>query len=356
MRILHFIDSLDYGGAETLLMSYLPLLDNYEHVVVTLRGPNSFKKSNYEYIELNIKPTTGFFKAVFAIRKIISDRRINIVHSHSFWTNIISRVATPGNIKLINHYHFADYDTMKHKSSAKRMILMDKIINRKSLIRVAVSEYVARILNDTFPKTIIKVIPNFIDYTPPPVAINTPVSSGVLRVIAVGNCNLEKNYALVLQAFEALKEEPVSIDIFGGGRRLDYYRDEVKRLGLNKVRFCGSFPNVRENMINYDLFLSASISETFGIAVLEGIGAKLPLLISDIPAFNEIAPKSVLFFNPYDKNDLANNLKKLINKNISIDYADYERVLKKYSTSIFVSKLKMLYRLSQLTLYVIIYA
>ena len=175
MRILHLIDSLNYGGAETLLMSYVPLLDDHEHVVVTLRGPNSFKKGNYEYIELNINPPGVILKALFAIRKIISEKKIDIVHSHSYWTNIISRLATPGKIKLINHYHFADYDTMKHKKSVKRMILIDKILNRKALVRVAVSDYLGKVLKETFPNSKISVIPNFINCTPP-AAINSPVA------------------------------------------------------------------------------------------------------------------------------------------------------------------------------------
>lgn len=342
MRILHFIDSLDHGGAETLLMSYLPLLDNDEHVVVILNGPNLYKKTSYEFIELTINPVRGFFKAVFAIRKIIADKKINIVHSHSYWTNIISRLATPPKIKLINHYHFADYDTMKHKTSVKRMILVDRILNRKALIRVAVSEYVGKILKETFPNSTINVLPNFSDCVTT-ATIKSPVARGELRVIAVGSCNLEKNYGLVLQAFEILKNEPISIDIFGGGGHLDFYREEVRRSGLNKIRFCGSIPRARDKMIDYDLFLSASISEAFGIAVLEGICAKLPLLISDIPVFNEIAPKTACFFNPYDKNDLINKLKIFLDSHHHIDYPDYERVLQKFSSQAFLFKLRNLY-------------
>ncbi len=299
MRILHFIDSLDYGGAETLLMSYIPLLTNDEHFVVTLSGPNVYEKVNYEYIDLNTKPVMGVFRAALAIRKIIAAKHINIVHSHSFWTNIISRLATGGKIKLINHYHFADYDTMKHKSAVQKMISLDRITSRKTLIRVAVSEYVAN--------------------------------------------NLEKNYALVLQAFETLKEEPISIDIMGGGDRLGFYRNEVKRMDLSKVRFCGAVSNARDYFRNYNLFLSASISETFGLAVLEGVCAKLPLLISNIPAFKEIAPNGSHFFNPYDKNDLVNNLRNFFDAPRNLDTADYDRILRKYSGQTYLLELKNLY-------------
>lgn len=341
MRILHFIDSLDYGGAETLLMSYIPLLDDYEHTVVTLNGPNVYKKINGEYIQLNIKPVKGFIGAVRRLRKIITQKKIDIVHTHSFWTNIISRLATPRGVRLFNHYHFADYDTMKHRPAVKKMILIDKISSRKSLTRIAVSEYVAKILRNTFPKATIKVIPNFINCMP--AARDRHEARWELKVIAVGNCNTEKNYSVVLQAFEALKDEPIKIDIIGGGEFLEMYRGKVKASGLEKVYFYGFEPNVREKLLEYDLFLSASVSETFGIAVLEAVCAKLPLLLSAIPAFKEIAPKDACFFNPSDKDDLILKLKGFLNDCRDIDYSDYERVLQKYSAQNFVFELRNLY-------------
>jgi len=222
------------------------------------------------------------------------------------------------------------------------MISLDRITSRKTLIRVAVSEYVAKILKNTFPKGNIKLIPNFIDCK----HINAEeksVDNKELKVIAVGSCNLEKNYALVLQAFETLKEEPISIDIMGGGDRLGFYRNEVKRMDLSKVRFCGAVSNARDYFRNYNLFLSASISETFGLAVLEGVCAKLPLLISNIPAFKEIAPNGSHFFNPYDKNDLVNNLRNFFDAPRNLDTADYDRILRKYSGQTYLLELKNLY-------------
>src|SRR5690606_42143378 len=87
----------------------------------------------------------------------------DIVHPHYDWTNIISRFATPRKIKLLNHYHFADYDTMKNKPSVKRMVMIDKLFHHRQLVRIGVSEYVGNILRNTFPGSNIAIIPNFIN-------------------------------------------------------------------------------------------------------------------------------------------------------------------------------------------------
>ncbi|RYE58684.1 MAG: glycosyltransferase, partial [Sphingobacteriales bacterium] len=264
-----------------------------------------------------------------------------IVHAHSFWTNIISRLATPKKVKLLNHYHFADYDTMKHKGPVKKMMWIDRRTSRKSMTRIAVSEYLGNVLRAMFPSSEVKVIPNFIHSTFHPKAKNRV--DGQLKIIAVGNCNIEKNYEVLLDAFSELKDLPISIDIIGGGDKLEYYRNQAKKLRLDKVRFCGYVSQVREWLMNYDLFLSTSISETFGIAVLEGVNAGLPMILSDIPAYREIAPRGTEFFQPTNSSELAEKLKARLGLNQSIHLPAYEEVLEKYSEGNFLSELRKLF-------------
>lgn len=326
-----------------MLMSYIPMLSEDHHVVVTLNGPNVFERNGYEYIELNVRPVKGLIHAVKSLRRIIIDKRIDVVHAHSYWTNIISRLATPRKTLLVNHYHFADYDTLRHKRAVRRMIWLDRIISHKMLVRVAVSEYVEQILRAQFSKTPIWLIPNFITC-----AIGeepNPAASGeVLKVVAVGNCNLEKNYSLIIDAFKELQGSRIQLDIYGGGPRLEWYREEAKKAGLSNVRFLGSVPGVRQKFSGYHLFLSASVSETFGIAVLEAVCAKLPLLISDIAAFKEVAPNGTIFFDPNDKRDLIKKLQPFLNDSgLPINKRSYEATLQKYSANAFVGKLKSLY-------------
>jgi len=342
MKVLHVIDSLNYGGAETLLMSYVPMMKEYNHVVVTLTGPNVYEQEGYEYMEMDYSMPKDFFRAVFGLRRIIKDKAIDIVHAHSFWTNIISRYAAPRRVALFNHYHFADYDTMLHKRAVKQMLMIDRMSKRKGLQRLAVSEYVARVLQNKFRGAAIGVVPNFIEGAPAGGEARPSAARGI-RVVAVGNCNVEKNYGVVMDAFRQLKHEPVTIDIIGGGDPLETYREAARRDGLHNVSFLGYVSGVREKLRDYDLFLSSSISETFGIAVLEGIQARLPLLLSDIPAYREIAPAGTVFFDPRNAGDLAERLRGMVQQKPRIDAAAYDAVLEKYSAQAFVERLGKLY-------------
>lgn len=342
MNILHFIDVLDYGGAETLLMSYIPLLNEHKHTVVVLSGPNVYDRAGYDYIQLDCKPLAGLVAARKALKKIIRDKNIDIVHAHSFWTNLISRLSTPKNVKLFNHYHFADYDTMKEKRSVKRMIMLDRLIKNKRLVRIGVSEYIAGVLRKNFPNATVKVISNFIRCDAPTEGKKF-TDAGQLRVVAVGNCNLEKNYDYLLRVFSLMKDKPVTIDVMGGGTLLEHYRKEVQRLGLHKVRFCGKESAIRTKLPHYDLFLSTSFSESFGIAVLEAVCAGLPLMLSHIPAYKEIAPRNSCFFDPRNESDLVKKIDEFCKGSRNVNHDDYRKTLDKYSAENFLVELRTLY-------------
>lgn len=342
MKVLHLIDSLNFGGAETLLMSYIPLLPEFQHTVIAISGSNVHSREHYEYIELNKSLPYDFFTVVLQVKKIIKKRKIDIVHSHSYWTNILSRFCFPKNIKIFNHYHFADYDSMNNQVAVKRMILIDRVTNRKSITMIAVSGYVAGILKKIFPDKKIVVLSNFVIGQFTFSNVNKK-NSNFLKIVAVGNCNIEKNYDFLLSAFEQLISMPIQIDIIGGGDKLDDFTKKIKEKNITNVHFIGFVDNVREKIADYDLYLSTSISETFGISVLEAISVGLPLLLSDIPAFKEIAPKGTIFFNPLSTADFVSKIKQFYSLPWQVTPEDYKAVLKKFSPENYLLKLKRLY-------------
>lgn len=343
--ILHFIDSLDQGGAETLLLSYIPLLTAYNHVVVVLREKRTDVHSGFTYLNLDLDPKRNFIAAIYQIRKIIKQYNISTVHSHSYWTNILSRIGTPNSVQLINHYHFADY-TNTDKPAVRKMITLDKLLSFRKITRIAVSNYVGEILSKTFKGGSIKTIPNFIVHT-----IQSQNRRGstptMIRAVAVGNCKWEKNYPILLEAFLLLKEAPITIDIYGGGEKLTHFQDEAKRMGLTKVSFKGPCLSLGTLLPDYDLFLSTSVMETFGMVLLEAMAAGLPIIASNIPAFSEVLDGSATLFDPLDATALQQKLSAFIANPQPPDVGQYAAILKKYSKETFVKDLLEVYENSQ---------
>jgi glycosyltransferase involved in cell wall biosynthesis len=55
-------------------------------------------------------------------------------------------------------------------------------------------------------------------------------------------------------------------------------------------------------------FVFPSIKEGFGLPVLEAMASEVPTVISDIPAFHEVAGDAALYFDPHDSEDIAMKL------------------------------------------------
>nr|WP_317206844.1 glycosyltransferase [Niabella pedocola] len=330
-----------------MLIDSINRMDSSKNYLIYFHSPNTLENDvqNANVICLNKMGKGGNLFAILLLRKLINKYKADVLHAHSYWTNIVSRVAAPENVKVINHYHFADYDTMKDKKSVRRMIVLDRLTERKLLTRVGVSKYVERILNSTFPKGKNVCVPNFVLGEE---AINRVVnyySKEQLNMVAVGTIKSEKNYSFYIEAFNGLRDFPVSIDIYGGGDSLAQYRQRVSALKLDNIRFKGEVANVPQVLDKYNLFTSASTSETFGIALMEGVRAGLPLLVSDIPAFKEVAPKSAAtFFNPYDVGDFIDKVKSILEAKLIPSLSDYNSCLKTYSVDTYLAKIADLYR------------
>ena len=73
-----------------------------------------------------------------------------------------------------------------------------------------------------------------------------------------------------------------------------------------------NYEDLLEEYSTSDLFIFASSCETFGITLLEAMGARLPIACSDRTGLSEILKDAGLYFNPEDPESIANTISKLI--------------------------------------------
>jgi len=101
-----------------------------------------------------------------------------------------------------------------------------------------------------------------------------------------------KRVDLVLEALADLKRQHPEVDWtyrhVGDGGRLKRLQDLALGLGIaNNVTWLGAMgaEDLNREYASSDLFIQPSKTETFGIVVLEALHSGLPVVVSDIPAF-----------------------------------------------------------------------
>jgi glycosyltransferase involved in cell wall biosynthesis len=97
----------------------------------------------------------------------------------------------------------------------------------------------------------------------------------------------------------------------------------------------------------YDIYVSPSIVEGFGIAVAEAMSVGLPVIISDIPVYREIGSDKALYIDNRDPRSLKEILISVLEertdlKQLSKDNKAYSRQM--FSKQGYLLKLKDIYR------------
>jgi glycosyltransferase involved in cell wall biosynthesis len=196
-----------------------------------------------------------------------------------------------------------------------------------------ISEAVRGDVVSRFPECRPRVIPNGINFTA--VKLKPHYGSSPFRIVQVSRLAHEiKGQDLLIRALrlvlDRLGESSVSVDFIGGGDSLSYLRQLCADCGVDgHCRFLGAATrqSIYDTLRQYDLLVQPSRYEGFGLTVVEGIAAGLPVLVSDIEGPMEIIAGGELgwSFKSEDASDLSNKLLDLLTLSREPDFADRMR-------------------------------
>jgi glycosyltransferase involved in cell wall biosynthesis len=106
---------------------------------------------------------------------------------------------------------------------------------------------------------------------------------------ALGRLDPNKRVDLTMEAARPVLGERCKILVIGRGEDQARLEAAAKRLGVtDHVIFGGYQADTRAMMAAFDLYVAASVQETFGLSVLEALASGLPVLYTTCPALDGI--------------------------------------------------------------------
>jgi glycosyltransferase involved in cell wall biosynthesis len=102
-----------------------------------------------------------------------------------------------------------------------------------------------------------------------------------LKLVTASRLAAEKHIDLIVRAVAKLNAEniPVTLDIFGQGEMHDKLEKTIEETkSQDTVTLKGLSNNLAEEYPQYDVFVSASYSEGFGLTYIEALNAALPVV------------------------------------------------------------------------------
>lgn len=148
--------------------------------------------------------------------------------------------------------------------------------------------------------------------------VNKYVPNGKEYFFFLGNTDPKKNTKRILKAYAQYiesSEKPASLLI--ADLKTEVVEAYLKELGIENVM---RFLIVPGYISNTDLpaiyngakaFIYASLRESFGIPLLEGMACGTPVITSNISAIPEVAGSGAILIDPFNENEMAEQLLKI---------------------------------------------
>jgi L-malate glycosyltransferase len=252
--------------------------------------------------ELVSKPKGSLLKfpyisAIPKVRKLIKEFKPDIIHSHYISSYGIIGSLT-GFHPLINSVWGSDIFTFPYKSFLHKKII--KYVLSKS-DRILSTSRVMSEQTSIFTNKKIEVTPFGID-TEQFVPFETESIFSQDEIVIGTIKGLEDQYGIdyLLKSFQIVKQrmpgKPLKLLIAGKGSLEQELKNLSVELGIqDDVVFTGEIPFVDvpayHNMI--DIFAALSISESFGVAVIEASSCEKPVVVSDSGGLPEVVEHNV---------------------------------------------------------------
>ena len=252
-----------------------------------------------ELVERNPFDWTLWFK----LRKLVRDRKIDIVHAHDYKTDFLAwLLAVTHGITALSTVH-----GWTGQSRRERWVYypIDKRILRWFSQLVAVSNDVRRelVAHGTPPSKVVTIL-NGIDHT---VFRRDPTRSPWIRRVfglreddivvgAVGRLEPQKRFDLLIEAVARLQSRHHSLKllIVGDGSLRRRLADQIDRMGVGHLcSLLGHRADIIDLHHAFDLFVQSSDYEGTSNALLEAMALETPVVATDVGGTGEIVSHDV---------------------------------------------------------------
>lgn len=151
-----------------------------------------------------------------------------------------------------------------------------------------------------------------VDHTDKPEAVEELKGEDFL--LYVGTDHGHKNLNILVEVMDLLRDKKKDLHLAFAGRKDRNYstiQERAKELGLeDKIHVLGFVSSGEKVWLfkNAKLYVFPSLSEGFGIPPLEAMAYELPIVASDRTAIPEVCGDAAVYFNPEDKQDIAEKI------------------------------------------------
>ncbi len=349
MKVLHVININAVGGAEKLLISFLPALkSNGADILCAILCPS---KSKDAAVDICFKLEKSGIKVCFKeydllmsitnfiwLFKIYRINKPTLVHTHLRYADIWMVVLKVFGflkcpiVSTVHGYNDAYMNKYGLKVSKGIRFTLYYWVTRLVARKADGLIFISNCMKEFYEKSsFLGKTKNIIIYHGYSVnellhgGNKMTINSDELKLVLPGRIVERKGHKYALEALAVLRKNKINVSLhfLGEGPYKEKLQKDIVRLDIFKyVNFHGYKDNIIQELRKYDIAVLPSYWEPFGLVFLDAFASKLPVVAFNMPAGNEIIENESngLLVPPFSTQGLVNAISKL--------YADKDMRLK----------------------------
>lgn len=365
LSVFEIIADSTLTGAPRHLLTLLAGINRHKFVVSVVCPPgplvDELKKLAVPTFQVPMSGRADM-NAVNAVARLLKKYDPDIVHTHGQRAGLIGRMAARDlPIKKLHTEHtytqeFRLGNPLLHWGHLRAMRTLDRWTDQVIAVSNAVKKFmvdsrltkphkVTMIYNGITTKT-----QNIAEADVNAFREKFNLSKSDIVIGTVGSFNPAKDTATLIHAFSrvAAKWPKAKLVLIGSGPLKHDLEKLVRKLQIeDRVRFIGALDNILPAMKTFGLFVLPSLSEAFGITLLEAMKAEVPIVASRVGGIPEIITNKLngILVEPKQPKKLAAAILNLINdrKLQRKLVGNYAATLKKFSADAMVKQTEQVY-------------
>ncbi len=301
IRVLHLIDSLELGGAQTALLAWLASYDRSRFEVHLAPMHGTRKSLFYKRAEqlgipvIFLSPRRLVPIYLLRLPLLMLRHRYDVTHCHLFASNWLGKPFARlfGVPVVISHDHCND----SFRTNSMLVTLIDRLTNRFAdrifAVSASVKDYL--IAFEKVASARIRIIPPGL-----PDRMLSQRARGFAKVIGgAGRLVPQKNFSRFLWIARALLklDDSYRFVIAGSGPLEAELKREASALGVN-VEWFGVEPSLDRFFGEIDLYLLTSDFEGLPMVLLEALQHGVPIAAMAVDGIREEFSDEILLLNP----------------------------------------------------------
>jgi glycosyltransferase involved in cell wall biosynthesis len=308
MKIIHIIPNLKKGGAERIVIDIIRTLSKKSEFLVKLILFEDKIEYDVEDIKhlIEIVPSKVSLSIskkhdlrIGQLQKTFDLFKPDIIHSHLFEAEIVSRSCYFPSAKWFSHSH----DRMRSLEnigilSVKSKRDLTNYFEKRYLLKryrknggnhfIAISEDIEIFLKSVLPQNLSEVyfLQNAIDVQRflKPSHFTESKSSSNFHLISIGRLDKNKNHQFLIDVVADLENRniPILLTIIGEGVERKNLETKIILLKLeSKIKLLGMIDNIETYLNESDVYVHSALTEGFGLTLIEAMASGLPVVTLD---------------------------------------------------------------------------